>query len=118
MTLVLFGIRSCDSCRKARNWLSQKGLAYRYHDLRADGLPPKALTAWVERAGWEAVLNKRSLTWRKIPDVDRHIEDNAGAIALMLDYPTLVKRPVLCHGRGILIGFDADEYERRLIGSS
>lgn len=114
MSLVLFGIRSCDSCRKARNWLDREGLAYRYHDLRLDGLPPKALAAWVKRTGWEAVLNKRSLTWRKIPDVDRHIEDSSAAVALMLDYPTLVKRPILCHGRSILIGFSEDEYGHRL----
>lgn len=112
MSLVLFGIRSCDSCRKARKWLDAQGLSYRYHDLRLDGLPPKALSGWVRRAGWEAVLNRRSLTWRKIPDVDRQIDDSAGAVALMLDYPTLVKRPILCHGRGILIGYDEDEYRR------
>jgi arsenate reductase len=112
MSLVLFGIRSCETCRKARGWLDQRGIQYRYHDLRLDGLPPKALQGWVKRAGWEAVLNKRSLTWRKIPDVDRQIGDSAAAMALMQEYPTLIKRPILCHGRGILIGFDEEEYGR------
>jgi arsenate reductase len=112
MSLVLFGIRSCDTCRKARSWLDGHGIAYRYHDMRLDGLPATALNGWVKRVGWEAVLNRRSVTWRKIPDVDRQIVDSAAATALMLEYPTVIKRPILCHGRGILIGFDADEYGR------
>ena len=116
--LTVYGIKSCDTCRKALRFLEAQDIEHKFHDVRDDGLNIKMLERWADHVGWEKLLNKRSLTWRKIPDVDRHIENNAGAIALMLDYPTLIKRPVLCHGRGILIGFDADEYDRRLNGTS
>ncbi len=116
MAITVFGIASCDSCRKARHWLDASGLVYRYHDLRREGVPEKALQAWVARAGWEKLLNRRSATWRRIPDVDKDIQEPAQAMALMLEYPTLIKRPVICSGRDLLVGFDAEEYGRELKG--
>jgi arsenate reductase len=118
MAITVFGIASCDSCRKARQWLDASGLAYRYHDLRLDGVPEKALQAWVTSAGWEKLLNRRSATWRRIPDVDKDIQAPAQAVALMLEYPTVIKRPVICSGRDVLVGFDAEEYRRELQGQT
>lgn len=114
MAITVFGIASCDSCRKARHWLDAAGMAYRYHDLRLEGVPEKALQAWVARAGWEKLLNRRSATWRRIPDVDKDIQEPAQAVALMLEYPTVIKRPVVCYGRDLLVGFDAEDYRRQL----
>jgi len=118
MAITVFGIASCDSCRKARNWLNAAGLDYRYHDLRTEGVPEPALNAWIARAGWEALLNRRSATWRRIPDVDKDIETPAQAVALMLEYPTVIKRPVICAGRDLLVGFDEDRYRQTLKGAA
>lgn len=117
MAITLFGISSCDSCRKARRWLEDAGLEYRYHDLRKDGLPETALRAWVRRAGWETVLNRRSATWRRIPDVDRSVDSADAAMELMKDFPTIIKRPILSSGRLLLIGFDSDQYAAKLTAS-
>lgn len=110
MAITLFGIASCDACRKARRWLDEHELEYRYHDIRRDGLPVTALREWVRRAGWETVLNKRSATWRKVPDVDRQLDTATQAIALMREFPTLVKRPILSSGSTLLVGFDPESY--------
>jgi arsenate reductase len=118
MAITLFGIASCDSCRKARHWLEEAGLEYRYHDLRKDGLPDSALRAWVRRAGWDAVLNRRSATWRRIPEVDRAVDGPEAAMDLMKEYPTLIKRPILSSGRLLIVGFDADEYAAGLTPSA
>jgi Spx/MgsR family transcriptional regulator len=117
MAITLFGIASCDSCRNARRWLEAAGLDYRYHDLRKDGLPETALRAWVRRAGWDAVLNRRSATWRRIPEVDRAVDGPEAAMELMKEYPTIIKRPILSSGRVLIIGFDPDEYSDKLSAS-
>lgn len=117
MAITLFGIASCDTCRKARRWLDEKGFEYRYHDIRLDGVPVTALREWVRRAGWETVLNRRSATWRRIPEVDRNVAGAGDAIELMREYPTIIKRPVLSAGKVLLVGFDADEYAKSLAGS-
>lgn len=114
MAITLFGIASCDSCRKARRWLEDAGLEYRYHDIRRDGLPETALRAWVRNAGWETMLNRRSATWRRIPEVDRALEGPQAAMDLMKDFPTIIKRPILSSGRVLIVGFDADEYAAKL----
>lgn len=117
MAITLFGIASCDTCRKARRWLEKNELEYSYHDIRLDGVPVTALREWVRRAGWETVLNRRSATWRRIPEVDRNVTDANDAIELMRDYPPIIKRPVLSAGKVLLVGFDEDEYAKALSGS-
>jgi Spx/MgsR family transcriptional regulator len=114
MVVTLFGIASCDSCRKARRWLESHGIEYRYHDIRRDGLDRKDLSNWVSRAGSDKVLNRRSATWRQVPEVDRHLDGNDDAIALMLANPTLIKRPILKAGSTLMIGFEEGEYNRVL----
>jgi len=118
MAITLFGIASCDTCRKARRWLENNELEYSYHDIRLDGVPVTALREWVRRAGWETILNRRSATWRRIPEVDRNVTGANDAIELMRDYPPIIKRPVLSAGKVLLVGFDEDEYAKALSGSA
>lgn len=108
--LTVYGIPNCDSCRKARKWLDAQSVAHRFHDLRADGLDRKTLDRWLQHADWRALLNTRSATWRAIPAAGKEDLDEARAIALMLDNPTLVKRPVLVARDAIEIGFSAERY--------
>ena len=102
---TLFGLKSCDSCRKAMRWLSSQGIDYNFHDVRSDGVSVQMLERWVDALGWEPILNKRSLTWRRIPEIDRQSLGRDKAIGMMLEHPTLIRRPVLETSRAIAIGF-------------
>lgn len=112
--LTLYGIRSCDSCRAARKWLDEHDIEYAVHDLREDGLSVQMLERWSTRLDWDKLLNKRSLTWRRIPEADRDNLNRDRAIALMLENPTLVKRPVLELKSFVAVGFSADGYAKSL----
>lgn len=114
--LTLYGLKSCDTCRKARKWLDENSVSYEYHDVRDNGLDTELLERWTGRLAWEKFLNKKSLTWRKIPEVDRADMNQVKAIATILEYPTLVKRPVLECDEYIAIGFTADNYEKLFAG--
>lgn len=103
--IVVVGIKSCDTCRKALAWLSSRDLPHTFHDLRADGLTEDQLKSWISAVSWEALLNRRSTTWRTLDDKDRADLTEAKAIRLMLDHPTLVKRPVFETESGIYVGF-------------
>lgn len=110
--ITVYGLKSCDSCRRAREWFREHGIEVAFHDVRADGLSIQMLERWADRVQWEALLNKRSLTWRRIPELDRQNLSRAGALALMLENPTLIKRPVIESRKRMIVGFDADTYER------
>lgn len=110
MTTVLYGIKNCDTVRKTRRWMDDHGVKYRFHDLRADGIEPERLRAWADELGWEALLNRRGTTWRKLPDERKSDVDLEHAIELMLQQPALIKRPVLDLGTRRLVGFDAEGY--------
>lgn len=112
--LTIYGIPNCDTCRKARKWLDQKSVQYRFHDLRVDGLDVETLTRWADRADWQELLNTRSRTWRKIPQSDREDLSKGSAISLMLVQPTLIKRPVLECEAFIAIGFSPEQYAERI----
>ena len=112
MALTLYGLKSCDSCRKAKRWLEANDIAYHYHDVRSDGIDVMLLERWLTRMDWQKFVNKQSLTWRKIPEVDRAGMTRDRAIATMLEYPTLVKRPVLESEKFIAVGFSPDSYEQ------
>lgn len=103
---ILYGIKSCDTCRSARQWLQRHDVEHTYHDIRADGLSSELLDRWQASVGWETLINKRSITWRKIPSVDRESLDSESAVQLILTYPTVMKRPVVDTGTDVLIGFD------------
>lgn len=109
---TLYGIKNCDTVRKARKWLEANGVDFRFHDFRADGLAEDDLRAWARAVGWETLLNRRGTTWRRLPEEVREDVDEQKALALMLDNPTLIKRPVLVTGDGrVHVGFRPADYE-------
>jgi arsenate reductase len=110
MTTTLYGIKTCDTVRKARAWLDSQGIAHRFHDFRAEGLDRSTLEAWVAALGWEAVLNRQSTTFKEMPEAERAGIDGDAAIRLMLAHPTLVKRPVLDRDGRYSVGFKPDIY--------
>ncbi len=109
--LTLHGIKSCDSCRKARQYLTSKNIEHHFHDVREDGLDIQMIERWGAAVDWQQLLNKKSLTRRKVPEVDRASLTQDKAFALLLDNPTLVKRPVLENGKQITIGFSESSYD-------
>ncbi len=108
--LTVYGIKSCDTCRKARKYLAENDIEFRFHDVRDDGLDIQMLERWADRLEWEKLLNRQSLTWRKIPEVDRNGMTKDRAFALMLDQPTLVKRPVLESEQFMAVGFSEKRF--------
>lgn len=109
--ITLYGISTCDTVRKARTWLDSHGLAYTYHDFRANGLTPETLRKWADSIGWETLLNRRSRSWKELPESERADIDEAKALRLMLANPTLIKRPVLTNGNRVMTGFSEDEFD-------
>lgn len=110
--LKLYGIKNCDTVKKARRWLEAHGVDYQFHDFRQDGLDKKQLGEWVEKLGWEVVVNKRSTTWRALSEQEKEIKTSAQAIKLLLANPTLIKRPVTQNNKTLLIGFKEDEFKK------
>ena len=110
--LTLYGIKNCDTVKKAQRWLDENKIQYKFHDFRTDGLDEKLLTGWVESLGWEAIVNKRSTTWRNLPDKDKAISTNTQAITLLLANPTLIKRPVVAYKTILLVGFKEPEFKK------
>ena len=108
--LTVYGIKSCDTCRIARKYLTSNKIEHRFHDIRDDGLDIQMLERWVERIGWERLLNKKSVTWRKIPEVDRAGMSRDKAMAAMIDRPTLIKRPVLEADNFMAVGFSEKRF--------
>lgn len=108
--LTVYGIMSCDTCRKARKYLAEHDIEFRFHDVRDDGLDIQMLERWAGRIDWTKLVNKRSLTWRKIPEVDRADLDRDRALALLLDQPTLLKRPVLESEKFLAVGFSEKRF--------
>lgn len=112
--LTMYGIKNCDTIKKARRWLEAQQIEYRFHDYRVDGLDRELLDTFIDELGWEALLNTRGTTWRKLDEAQRNACDNAdAAIALMLAQPAIIKRPLLDDGNGhALLGFNADAYQQ------
>ena len=107
--VILYGLKTCDSCRAARRYLEERAFRYEFRDLRADGFSDGELDAWIAAAGWERLLNKNSRTWRDLPEADRAGLDAGKARTLLNDHPTLIKRPVIDATRGtITVGWDRE----------
>ena len=106
--ITLYGLKNCDTCRKARKWMASQGIEHRFFDIRADGLDRARIKAWAGALGWEALLNRRSTTWRRIPEASSAGLNEARAVALMAAHPTLIKRPVVETGAVTLVGFTKD----------
>ncbi len=111
MTPKMYGIKNCDTVAKARAWLSDHAIAYEFHDYKTQGIDAARLTQWVEELGWEKVLNRAGLTFRKLPEADRADLDAARAVALMVRQPSMIKRPMLDLGDRRVSGFKAEVYK-------
>lgn len=118
MSLVLHGIRNCDTVKKARAWLAEAGIAHDFHDFRAVGADAALVEGWVAALGWETVLNRAGTTFRALPEADKQELDAAKAIKLMVAQPSMIKRPVLTGSHGgkpvLAVGFKADSYAAML----
>lgn len=110
-TLTIYGIKNCDTMKKARAFLEEKGAAYAFHDYKTAGIDRKRLEGWIGAVGWEPLLNKAGTTFKKLPDADRADLTQEKAIALMLAQPSMIKRPVLEKDGRILVGFKPADYE-------
>lgn len=108
--ITIYGIKNCDSMKKAMRWLDEHGIDYRFHDYRKDGIDAGQLRGWERELGWEALLNRRGQLWRKLPQADRDNIDKAAAMQLMLDNPGIIKRPLIDTGSQRKLGFDPADY--------
>ena len=114
MSITLYGIPNCDTVKKARVWLDGQGIAYAFHDYKKAGADEARLRGWVGKAGWEKVLNRAGTTFRKLDDADKADLDAEKAVRLMLAQPSMIKRPIVEHPGGLLVGFKADEWAAAL----
>ena len=114
MSLTFYGIPNCDTVKKARLWLDARGLAYAFHDYKKQGADAARIATWVDEAGWEKVLNRAGTTFKKLPESDKEGLDAKKAVALMAANPSCIKRPVLEHPGGLLVGFMEAEWEAAL----
>ncbi|WP_211825672.1 ArsC family reductase [Kistimonas asteriae] len=112
--ITMYGISNCDTIKKARRWMDENNIAYQFHDYRKDGLTEAQLTQWTDSLGWEALLNRRGTTWRKLPEATRDTIDHASAIAIMLENPAIIKRPLLVAGDHYQLGFQPAQWQTLL----
>jgi Spx/MgsR family transcriptional regulator len=117
MPLTIYGIKNCDTMKKARAWLDQRGIEYAFHDYKVAGIERDRLERWAKTVGWETLLNRAGMTFRKLPDKDKTALDGKKAVALMSAQPSMIKRPVLELGGGkLLVGFKPEYYLQSLAG--
>ena len=109
--ITIYGIKNCDTMKKARAWLDGHKLAYQFHDYKAQGIDKPTLEGWAKKVGWELLLNRAGTTFKKLPDADRHGLTEKKAIALMLAQPSMIKRPVLDAKGRLTVGFRLDDYK-------
>ena len=116
-TITVHGIVNCDTVKKARAWLQERGIDYRFHDFKKDGLPPALVDRWIAAAGWEALVNRKGTTWRRFDDATRDaVIDAPSARAVMQGHTSVVKRPVVDWGDRVTVGFDAALWEQNAAG--
>lgn len=113
----MYGIRNCDTVRKARAWLDERGVAYDFHDYKVAGIDEARLRGWMAELGWEKLLNRAGTTFRKLPDTEKADLDAEKAIALMLALPSIIKRPLLDLGERRIVGFSSEGYAAALAGT-
>jgi arsenate reductase len=111
---TIYGIKACDTMKKARAWLDEHGVKYDFHDYKVSGIDREHLEAWCKKAGWEIILNRAGTTFRKLPDDQKVDLNERKAIALMLEQPSMIKRPVLEKGAKLLVGFKPADYQSLL----
>ena len=108
--ITIYGIKNCDTMKKARAWLDANKVAYAFHDYKASGIDKAKLAGWAKDVGWETLLNRAGTTFKKLPDADRENVTEKKALALMLAQPSMIKRPVLETGKGLVVGFKPEIY--------
>lgn len=108
--VIIYGIKACDTMKKARTWLGEHGVAYRFHDYKTDGIDRATLERWAQLVGWDVLLNRAGTTFRKLPDTDRTDLTQDKAVALMLGQPSMIKRPVLDIDGQLIVGFKPERY--------
>ena len=111
--IKVYGIANCDTVKKARVWFSEQGVEFNFHDFRKDGLDAKLVASWLEKLGNDVVVNKKSATWRKLSEDEKNLSGE-GLIGLLLEYPTLIKRPVIEYGDKLTVGFNDGVKEQLL----
>jgi arsenate reductase len=109
---TMYGIKNCDTIKKARTWLESHKVAYDFHDYKAQGIDKPTLEGWVKKVGWEVLLNRAGTTFKKLPDVDKEAITERKAIALMLAQPSMIKRPVLEAKGKLTVGFKPEDYKK------
>jgi arsenate reductase len=109
--ITLYGIKNCDTVKKARRWMEQHAIDYQFHDFRVDGLEPEQVQAWLDELGWESLVNRRSTTWKQLDPAVRDSLNASTVLPLILEQPTLVKRPLLDTGAQRYVGFKTTEYQ-------
>ena len=114
MTIKLYGIPNCDTVKKARKWLEARGIDYAFHDYKKEGADPQKLERWIAEKGVDVLLNRRGTTFRKLPDAQKADIDAARAVTLLQEHPSMIKRPVVEHAGGLLVGFNQLEWEAAL----
>lgn len=108
--LLVYGLKNCDTCRKATKWLDAEGISHAFIDVRKDGIDSDLVSKWIDAVGWETLLNRKSTTWRGLPDLVKTDVDKTSALKLLVENPTLIKRPVFDRDNSISVGFkDADK---------
>ncbi|MCP3469431.1 ArsC family reductase [Bradyrhizobium sp. CCGUVB1N3] len=112
MPTTIYGIKNCDTMKKARAWLESNGVAYDFHDYKAAGVEKEKLKAWSDKVGWETLLNRAGTTFKKLPEADKEGLNEKKALTLMLAQPSMIKRPVLETGGKLLVGFKPDIYAK------
>ncbi len=111
--ITIYGIKNCDTMKKARTWLDAHDVAYAFHDYKAEGIDKASLERWAKEVGWEVLLNRAGTTFRALPENDKEGLNEKKAIALMMAQPSMIKRPVLDVGGKLLVGFKPDAYEKQ-----
>ena len=110
-----FGIPNCDTVKKARKWLDAQSVSYDFHDYKKKGIDEDTLNAWCKELGWEALVNRRGTTWRKLDDAQKADLNQATAVSLMQEHTSLIKRPVVQTKNTLMLGFNAEEFESNLL---
>lgn len=114
MSIEVYGIPNCDTVKKARKWLDTRGIAYAFHDYKKEGADPERLQQWIAAAGVDTVLNRRGTTFRKLSEAEKADIDDAKAVTLLQQHPSMIKRPVVEYPGGLLVGFKEDEWAAAL----
>ena len=113
--IAIFGIKNCDTMKKAFRWLDENKITYTFHDYKKEGVEEATAQAWVNKLGWESVINKRGTTWRKLDEETKNTMNNENAVHIMMSQPSMIKRPLLVIDQSIILGFSTEEYAEKLL---